>query len=51
MSSLKSNAPAKSVAQPFDPEIEDMAKYIHNYKVDSDLAVCGLLWCQITAST
>lgn len=23
----------------FDPEIKDMASYIHNYKIDSDLAV------------
>ena len=23
----------------FDPEIRDMASYVHNYKVDSDLAV------------
>jgi len=23
----------------FDPEIKDMVNYIHNYKVDSDLAV------------
>ena len=23
----------------YDPEIQDMAEYIHNYKIDSDLAV------------
>lgn len=23
----------------FDPEIRDIASYVHNYKVDSDLAV------------
>ena len=24
----------------YDPEILNMADYIHNYKIDSDLAVC-----------
>jgi len=23
----------------YDPEIRDMASYVHNYKIDSDLAV------------
>ena len=23
----------------YDPEIKDMASYVHNYKIDSDLAV------------
>lgn len=32
---VASPAPAKE----FDNEIVDMASYIHNYKVDSDLAV------------
>ena len=42
MASLnKSSAPATtSGSREFDPEIKDMASYIHNYKVDSDLAVC-----------
>lgn len=40
MASLKSNAPAMVGAREFDPEIKDMASYIHNYKIDSDLAVC-----------
>ena len=40
MTSLRSDMPA-SVAgvRDFDPEIKDMASYIHNYKIDSDLAV------------
>ena len=25
----------------YDPEIKDIAEYIHNYKIDSDLAVRG----------
>ncbi|KAL4967412.1 putative 2-methylcitrate dehydratase [Aspergillus stella-maris] len=39
MSSLQSAAPIPAGAQKgYDPEIKDMADYIHNYKVDSDLA-------------
>lgn len=30
-------------APEFDPEIKDMADYIHNYKIDSDLAVSALI--------
>ena len=40
MTPLKSNAPAMVGVREFDPEIKDMASYIHNYKIDSDLAVC-----------
>ena len=40
MVSLKSDAPAVAGVREFDPEIKDMANYIHNYKIDSDLAVC-----------
>lgn len=36
---LASNAPPAKGAQEFDPEIVDMAQYVHNYKIDSDLAV------------
>ena len=39
MGTLKSNAPAMAGVREFDPEIKDMASYIHNYKIDSDLAV------------
>jgi len=40
IAALKSNAPAMTGgSRQFDPEIKDMANYIHNYKVDSDLAV------------
>ncbi|KAL5339740.1 MmgE/PrpD family-domain-containing protein [Aspergillus crustosus] len=39
MASLKSAAPIPAAAQTgYDPEIKDLADYIHNYKVDSDLA-------------
>ena len=38
MTALRSN-PAMAGVREFDPEIKDMASYIHNYKVDSDLAV------------
>lgn len=39
MSVLNSDAPAAIGGRQFDPEIKDMASYIHNYKIDSDLAV------------
>jgi len=38
MSALKSNAPIPSAPREFDPEIKDIADYVHNYKIDSDLA-------------
>ena len=39
MSSLKAGGGAGVAAdKSYDPEIKDMADYIHNYKVDSDLA-------------
>jgi len=28
-----------SSGRKYDPEITDMASYVHNYKIDSDLAV------------
>jgi hypothetical protein len=36
---LMSSAPPPSGPREYDPEIKDMASYIHNYKIDSDLAV------------
>jgi len=39
MASLKSAAPSSPELKDYDPEIKDMASYIHNYNVDSDLAV------------
>lgn len=35
----RSNAPPSGPAPEYDPEIKDMAHYIHNYKIDSELAV------------
>lgn len=40
MAALQSAAPPVSGDKTYDPEIQDMASYIHQYKVDSDLAVC-----------
>lgn len=42
MAARQSAAPAAPAAdlKAYDPEIQDMAKYIHEYNVDSDLAVC-----------
>jgi len=33
-------APTAPANKAYDPEIQDMANYVHEYKVDSDLAVC-----------
>lgn len=46
MASLKSAAattPKPSEGVGYDPEIKDIADYIHSYKVDSDLAVSQLI--------
>lgn len=40
MTSLRA-APSPSVDKSYDPEIRDMADYVHKYNVDSDLAVCS----------
>lgn len=40
MAALNSAAgPTTAAPRQYDPEINDMASYIHNYKIDSDLAV------------
>ena len=40
MAALNSAAgPTTAGPRDYDPEIKDMASYIHNYKIDSDLAV------------
>ena len=39
MPTLKSGAAVPAVAREFDPEITDVANYVHNVKVASDLAV------------
>lgn len=39
MSSLKSGAPVVPSTREYDPEIRDIASYIHNTKIDSELAV------------
>lgn len=41
MAARQSAAPAAPADKAYDPEIQDMAKYIHEYNVDSDLAVSG----------
>ncbi|KAI9675288.1 MAG: ATP-binding cassette transporter CGR1 [Caeruleum heppii] len=38
MSALQSSAPAAILEREYDPEIKDIASYVHNYKIDSDLA-------------
>lgn len=45
MAARQSAAPPASADKSYDPEIQDMANYIHDYKVDSDLAVSnGSVW-------
>ncbi|KAF1808846.1 2-methylcitrate dehydratase [Eremomyces bilateralis CBS 781.70] len=44
MSPLQSGAPAPTSANKWDPELVDMASYIHNYKVDSELAFDTARW-------
>ena len=40
MSYMRSNdSGSVGGARDYDPEIKDIASYVHNYKVDSDLAV------------
>ena len=39
MASLKSSVPQTLSKREYDPEIKDMASYIHNTPVDSELAV------------
>ena len=39
MTSLKSAAPPVSGKREYDPEIKDIANYVHNVAVDSELAV------------
>lgn len=41
MSSLKSAAPPVQSKREYDPEIKDIASYIHNTPIDSELAVCS----------
>ena len=35
-----SGAPVEMGQREYDPEIRDIADYVHNKKIDSDLAVC-----------
>ena len=39
MAALRSAAAVPAGPRDFDPEITDMAKYIHHYQVNSELAV------------
>lgn len=40
MSPLQSAGPTSAGPNEYDKEILDVASYVHNYNVDSDLAVC-----------
>lgn len=43
LQSASAAAPMPSEGVGYDPEIKDIANYIHNYKIDSDLAVSPTL--------
>src|SRR5450432_3884665 len=40
MAALQSGAPPPAQAREYDPEIKDIASYIHHTPITSDLAVC-----------
>jgi 2-methylcitrate dehydratase len=47
MSSLKSAVPPVQSKREYDPEIKDIASYVHNTAIDSELAVWSLeLWAE-----
>jgi 2-methylcitrate dehydratase len=41
MSKLQSGAPPAPTTREYDPEIVDIASYVHNTPIESDLAVSG----------
>lgn len=42
MAPLQAGTVPPALEREYDPEIKDMATYVHQYKVDSDLAVCAV---------
>jgi 2-methylcitrate dehydratase len=42
MTARQSPAPAAATPRDYDPEIKDIASYVHNYRIDSNLAVSRL---------
>ena len=43
MSGLKGAAAAPAGKREYDPEIKDIASYVHSHKIDSELAVSDFL--------
>jgi 2-methylcitrate dehydratase len=41
MAPLQSGAPPLPQAREYDPEIKDIASYIHHTPIESDLAACS----------
>lgn len=41
LQSASAAAPSPSAGKGYDPEITDIANYVHNQKIDSELAVSG----------
>lgn len=50
MTSLKSAAPPVSGKREYDPEIKDIANYIHNVSIDSELAVWPIECSSVTST-
>lgn len=48
MSPLQSGAPPPPQAREYDPEIKDIASYVHNTPINSDLAVSSFCYCLLT---
>jgi 2-methylcitrate dehydratase len=46
MTSLRSAAPPVQAKREYDPEIKDIASYIHNTPIDSELAVGDSIFFQ-----
>jgi 2-methylcitrate dehydratase len=42
----ESGAPVEMAQRDYDPEIRDIAEYVHKKKIDSELAVCFVFACQ-----
>lgn len=47
MSKLQSNAPPAAAVREYDSELTDIASYVHNTPIDSDLAVSDLEDCTL----
>lgn len=47
LQSASAAAPSPSAGKGYDPEILDIASYVHNKPIDSELAVSGEFFCSL----